>query len=112
MIIFTYFIWQMISHLNQIYLCGYHFIKMLDRPVDLPLRFIIVCVAEPLTFKREMDIMNKDLKGISVGNEEHVIGLYADDVICYLEDTDTCLPILTNQFEMFGFYLNLAKTPI
>lgn len=59
---------------------------------------------------------NKDLKGIKVGNEEHIIGLFADDVICYLEDPDTCLPILINQLEMFGFYsryrLNLAKTQI
>lgn len=35
------------------YLSSYHFIKMLNRPVDLPLRFIIVCIAKPLTFKRE-----------------------------------------------------------
>lgn len=34
------------------YLSDYHFIKMLDRPVDLPMRFIIVCVAEPLTLKK------------------------------------------------------------
>lgn len=61
-------------------------------------------------------MQNKDLKGIKVGNEEHIIGLFADDVICYLEDPDTCLPISTSQLEMFGFYsgyrLNLAKTQI
>ncbi len=59
MIIITYLIPQAISHLNQISLSGYHFIKMLDRPVDLPLRLIVVRVAEPLTFKREMDISAK-----------------------------------------------------
>ena len=36
----------------------------------------------------------KDLKGIKVGNEEHIIGLFADDAICYLEDLNTCLCIL------------------
>lgn len=56
---FTYCIPQVSSYLNPIYLSGYHFIKMLDRPVDLPLRFIIVCVAKPLTFRREMDISTK-----------------------------------------------------
>ena len=59
---------------------------------------------------------NEDLKGIKVGNEDHTIGLFADDVICYLKDPDTCLPVLINQLEIFGFYsgykLNLAKTQI
>lgn len=55
----TNFVPQVISHLNEIYLSGYHFIKMLDRPVDLPLRFIIVCVTEPLTFREERDISAK-----------------------------------------------------
>lgn len=50
---------KVISHLNQISLSGYHFIKVLDRPVDLPLRFIVVRVAEPLTFKKETDISTK-----------------------------------------------------
>uniref|UniRef100_A0A671XN45 Reverse transcriptase domain-containing protein n=1 Tax=Sparus aurata TaxID=8175 RepID=A0A671XN45_SPAAU len=59
---------------------------------------------------------NKDLKGIKVGRNVHTIGLFADDVICYLEDPDTCIPILINQLEEFGFYsgykLNLTKTQI
>ena len=59
---------------------------------------------------------NKDLKGVEIGGEEHTIGLFADDVVCFLEDPDTCIPILINQLEMFGFCsgynLNLAKTQI
>lgn len=55
----THFIPQVISHLDQISLSGYHFIKVLDRPVDLPLGFIVVRVAEALTFKRETDISTK-----------------------------------------------------
>lgn len=51
-----------------------------------------------------------------VREEEHIIGLFADEVICYLEDPDKCLPILTNQLQMFGFCsgytLNLTKTQV
>lgn len=32
---------------------------MLNRSVDLPLRLIVVCVAEPLTFKEEICIKTK-----------------------------------------------------
>lgn len=42
--------WLMISCLDLLYHHGYHFIKMLNRPVDLSLRFIVVCVAESLTW--------------------------------------------------------------
>lgn len=38
---------------------NYHFIKMLDRPVNLPLRFIVVRVTEPLTFSREKHVRTK-----------------------------------------------------
>lgn len=44
--------WWMILCLDPLYHYGYHFIKMLNRPVDLSLRFIIVCVAEPLTWEK------------------------------------------------------------
>lgn len=47
---------------EQIYLVNifsYHFIKMLNRPVDLPLRFIVVCVAETLTLNRQTYISTK-----------------------------------------------------
>lgn len=36
---------------------------------------------------------NKDIKGITVGGEDHTIGLFADDVVCFLEDPETCIPI-------------------
>ena len=39
-----------------------------------------------------------------------------NDVICYLEDPDTCILILINQLETFGlcsgYKLNLTKTQI
>lgn len=45
--------YSLISYLDLLYHSGYHFIKMLNRPVDFALRFIIVCVAEPLTLKKK-----------------------------------------------------------
>lgn len=48
---FASFIPCVISH---VHFSSYHFIKMFNRPVDLPLRFIVVCVAETLTFKGKM----------------------------------------------------------
>lgn len=35
------------------YYCGYHFVEVFNWPADLPLRFIIVCVVEPMTLWRE-----------------------------------------------------------
>lgn len=59
---------------------------------------------------------NSNLKGIEVGEEEHIIGLFADDVVCFLEEPDICIPVLIDQLETFGFYsgykLNLTKTQI
>lgn len=59
---------------------------------------------------------SKELKGIRIDGEEHIIGLFADDVICYLEEPDVCLPKLISQLEVYGFYsgykLNLTKTQV
>lgn len=44
------------------------------------------------------------------------MGLFADDVICYLTDPEKSFPTLIHNLEMYGFYsgykLNLAKTQI
>ena len=59
---------------------------------------------------------HKDIKGIQIGEESHVIGLFADDVICYLQEPETSLPILINSLDLYGLYsgykLNMAKTQI
>uniref|UniRef100_A0A3Q0RMJ3 Reverse transcriptase domain-containing protein n=1 Tax=Amphilophus citrinellus TaxID=61819 RepID=A0A3Q0RMJ3_AMPCI len=46
---------------------------------------------------------NKYLKGIKIGEEKHTIALFADDVVCFLKDPDTGIPILINLLETFGF---------
>lgn len=43
---------------------------------------------------------HKYIKGID--GESHVIGLFADDVICYLQEPETSLPILIQALELFG----------
>ncbi|XP_054872348.1 LINE-1 retrotransposable element ORF2 protein isoform X1 [Amphiprion ocellaris] len=59
---------------------------------------------------------NQNIRGIQIGNDSHVVGLFADDVICYLKDPEISFPTLIQNLEMYGFYsgykLNLAKTQI
>lgn len=59
---------------------------------------------------------NEEIKGITVDREDHIVSLFADDVICYLREPDNCLPQLLNLLGVFGSYsgykLNLAKTQI
>lgn len=59
---------------------------------------------------------NMKIKGIQIRNESHVVGLFANDVICYLKDPETSLPALIHRLEVYGFYsgykLNLAKAQI
>jgi len=51
-----------------------------------------------------------------MGQIEHKIGLFADDVMLYLQDLDTSLPNLLEVIEQFyvcfGYKLNIPKTQI
>lgn len=64
MIIKTHFSPQMVSYLDLLYHSGYHFIKMLNRPVDFSSRFIVVCVAKPLTLKKKKKKRNGHHKAV------------------------------------------------
>uniref|UniRef100_A0A672ZLI1 Reverse transcriptase domain-containing protein n=1 Tax=Sphaeramia orbicularis TaxID=375764 RepID=A0A672ZLI1_9TELE len=59
---------------------------------------------------------NEEIKGVQIGNDSHVVELFADDVICYLKDPETSLPILIHNLEVYGllsgYKLNLVKTQI
>lgn len=47
--------------------------------------------------------------------EEHKIGLYAEDVIFFLEQPNKSLPALMNLIEKYGYlsgYKNISKTQI
>lgn len=45
---------------------------------------------------------NDELKGITIAQEEHKIGLFADDIITCLKNPDSTLPILLSVLDNFG----------
>ena len=59
---------------------------------------------------------NQDIKGVEVNGREHKIGLFADDVVAYLERPSESLHALMNLLEEYGYYsgykLNVTKTQI
>uniref|UniRef100_A0A1A8CBK3 Reverse transcriptase domain-containing protein n=1 Tax=Nothobranchius kadleci TaxID=1051664 RepID=A0A1A8CBK3_NOTKA len=59
---------------------------------------------------------NEELKGVTIAQNEHKIGLYADDVIIYLQNPDTTFTKLMAALKEFGgksgYKLNITKTQI
>ncbi len=59
---------------------------------------------------------NDEIKGVTVNGTEHKLGLFADDVIAYLEQPDDSLPALIKQFETFGhcsgYKINISKMQV
>ena len=59
---------------------------------------------------------NKELRGINIANEDHVIGLFADDIIIYLQNPNLTLPNLMETLDEYGqksgYKLNIAKTQL
>lgn len=62
-------------------------------------------------------IRQKDgLRGVSIGQKEHKVGLFADDIMLYIQDLDSSIPRLLEVIKQFhqcsGYKLNIAKTQI
>uniref|UniRef100_A0A3B3I5T5 Reverse transcriptase domain-containing protein n=1 Tax=Oryzias latipes TaxID=8090 RepID=A0A3B3I5T5_ORYLA len=59
---------------------------------------------------------SEDLKGVTIAKQEQKIGLFADDIIVYLQNPDTALPklldILKDYGRKSGYKLNISKTQI
>uniref|UniRef100_A0A8C6LHE7 Reverse transcriptase domain-containing protein n=1 Tax=Nothobranchius furzeri TaxID=105023 RepID=A0A8C6LHE7_NOTFU len=74
---------------------------------------LFVLFIEPLAqFIRE----NDELKGVTIAQNEHKLGLYADDVIINLQNPDTTFTKLMDALKDFGgksgYKLNITKTQI
>ena len=59
---------------------------------------------------------SEEIIGVKIKGREHKVGLFADDVIVYLQNPDLCLPKLMGLLEDYGWYsgykLNITKTQI
>ena len=80
------------------------------------------CLMSPALFATTIEplaamIRSHDhIKGITIGREEHIISLYADDILLYLHDPLNSMPSLLSLFEEFGklsgYKVNWDKTEI
>ena len=59
---------------------------------------------------------HEKIQGIKIGHTDHLISLFADDILVHLADPETSLPILMGILEDFnhfaGYKLNIAKTQL
>ncbi len=59
---------------------------------------------------------NKDIKGVTIKDVEHKIGLFANDIIAFLEQPNTALPNLMHLLDVYGYMsgykINISKTQI
>lgn len=68
---------------------------------------------EPLAQAVQQDM---DIKGVTIKDVEHKIGLFADDIIAFLEQPNTALPNLVQLLDVYGYMsgykINISKTQI
>ena len=76
-----------------------------------PLLFILAI--EPLAI---IIRTHRRIQGIRIGNEEHKIALFANDVILFLKHLDTSIPALLDMIKTFskasGYKINASKSSL
>lgn len=61
------------------------------------------CPLSPLLFAIAISIRNNlSIKPVSLGNVDHYISLYADDIVLFLSDPERSVPILLDLIKSFG----------
>lgn len=59
---------------------------------------------------------HEQIQGITIGHKDHLISLFADDVLIHLTDPEASLPVLMEFLDEFNFFagykLNIAKTQL
>lgn len=64
----------------------------------------------------QMIRQEEEIKGVKIGREEHMIGLFADDILIFLKQPNESFPKLIRLLENYGKYsgykINVTKTQI
>ncbi len=81
---------------------------------------VSLCAGAPLLFILFIEPLakvirtNPDISGIRVGEENHIISLFADDVLLYLNKPEKSVPAVLKSITTFsalsGYKINLGKS--